>query len=77
MKEYLDAQVNTFRCLGHRALKYSIRIGYEPLAWGMVVNQWEQCWAVVKQPDLPNVGIILDSFNCLCVLGSLPGCCFD
>lgn len=65
MKDYLDTQVRAFRMLGDRAQKYGIRIGYEPLAWGTVVNRWEQVWTVVNQVDLPNVGIILDSFNCL------------
>jgi 4-hydroxyphenylpyruvate dioxygenase len=67
MKDYLDGQVHAFRTLGRRAQKYGIRIGYEPLSWGTIVNRWEQCWAVVKEVDMPNVGIILDSFNCLCV----------
>ena len=70
MKDYLDAQVNAFRLLGRRAMKYGVKIGYEPLAWGTVINRWEQCWTVVKEVDMPNVGIILDSFNCLCVLAS-------
>ncbi|KIM82864.1 hypothetical protein PILCRDRAFT_820157 [Piloderma croceum F 1598] len=65
MDDYLGAQVKAFRMLGQRAQNYGIRIGYEPLAWGTVINRWEQCWAVVKEVDMPNVGIILDSFNCL------------
>ena len=67
MEDYLDAQVMAFRMLGQRAQNYGIRIGYEPLAWGTVINRWEQCWAVVKEVDMLNVGIILDSFNCLYV----------
>jgi 4-hydroxyphenylpyruvate dioxygenase len=65
MKGYLDAQVKAFRMLGERAAKTGIRVGYEALAWGTFVNVWEQCWAVVKEVDMPNVGIIFDSFNCL------------
>jgi 4-hydroxyphenylpyruvate dioxygenase len=67
MKDYLDAQVMAFRMLGQRAQNYGIRIGYEPLTWGTVINRWEQCWVVVKEVDMLNVGIILDSFNCLYV----------
>jgi 4-hydroxyphenylpyruvate dioxygenase len=77
MVDYLDAQAHAFRMLGQRAQMYGIRIGYEPLAWGTVVNRWEQCWAVVKKANMPNVGIILDSFNCLCVLVSSSGGCSD
>jgi 4-hydroxyphenylpyruvate dioxygenase len=65
MRDYLDTQVRAFRMLGQRAQNYGIRIGYEPLAWGTVVNRWEQVWAVVNEVDMPNVGIILDSFNSL------------
>jgi sugar phosphate isomerase/epimerase len=72
MQDYLDAQLKAFRLLGLKAQKYGIRIGYEPLAWGTVVNRWEQCWAVVKEVDMPNVGIIFDSFNCLCVSVTSP-----
>lgn len=65
MEGYLDAQVRAFRMLGKRAEKYGIRVGYEPLAWGTVINRWEQVWKVVERVDMPNVGIILDSFNYL------------
>lgn len=66
--DYMNAQVTAFRLLGERAAKYNVRIGYEALAWGTVVSTWEPVWDVVKEVDLPNVGIILDSFNLLCVL---------
>lgn len=65
MRAYLNAQVRAFRILGERAQRHGIRIGYEPLAWGTVVNRWEQVWTVVKEVDMPNVGVILDSFNSL------------
>ncbi|KAK0199784.1 xylose isomerase-like protein [Desarmillaria ectypa] len=62
---YLDAQVDAFRRLGEIAATYDVRIGYEPLSWGTVVDNWEPVWDVVKRVNLPNVGIILDSFNTL------------
>ncbi|PFH51622.1 hypothetical protein AMATHDRAFT_58735 [Amanita thiersii Skay4041] len=65
MEAYLDMQVRAFRRLGERAAKYGVRVGYEPLAWGTVVENWQQVWKVVSTVDMPNVGIILDSFNSL------------
>lgn len=65
MTSYLDAQVHAFRLLGERACKYGARIGYEPLSWGTVVDRWEYVWDVVRRVDMPNVGVILDSFNTL------------
>ena len=65
MDAYLDMQIRAFRRLGERAAKYGVRVGYEPLAWGTVVDNWIPVWHVVSQVDMPNVGIILDSFNTL------------
>jgi 4-hydroxyphenylpyruvate dioxygenase len=41
----------------------TMRFAYESLAWGTYVNTWEQCWDIVKQVDMPNFGIVLDTFN--------------
>ncbi|KAF8201270.1 xylose isomerase-like protein [Mycena galopus ATCC 62051] len=65
LSAYLDAQVEAFRALGKRAARYGVRIGYEALAWGTVVDNWEQVWDVVRRVGRENVGIILDSFNFL------------
>ncbi|KAF9062150.1 xylose isomerase-like protein [Rhodocollybia butyracea] len=62
---YLDAQVDALRQLGARAEKYEVKIGYEPLSWGTVVDNWMQIWDVVKRVDRKNVGVLLDSFNTL------------
>ncbi|KAJ4474314.1 xylose isomerase-like protein [Lentinula aciculospora] len=65
MDMYYDAQVDAFRQLGALAEKYGVRIGYEPLSWGTVVNDWMQVWDVVKRVNRENVGVLLDSFNTL------------
>ncbi|THH18800.1 hypothetical protein EW146_g2246 [Bondarzewia mesenterica] len=65
VKHYLDMQVTAFRLLGERAQKYGLKVGYEALAWGTVVDRWDLAWSVVKEVDMPNVGLILDSFNSL------------
>ncbi len=63
--QYRDDQVVAFTELGTMAERYGVKIGYEPLAWGTVVNRWEQVWDVVEKVNMENVGVILDSFNCL------------
>lgn len=45
------------------ASKYGIKVGYEALAWGTHIDTWKQAWNVVQSVNLPNCGIILDSFN--------------
>lgn len=67
-KEYYRRDmVHSFRALGALAARYEVRIGYEALAWGTMVNRWEQTWDVVKEVNSWNVGVILDSFNQLYV----------
>lgn len=41
----------------------TMRFAYESLAWGTYVNRWEDCWDIVSRVDMPNFGIILDTFN--------------
>ncbi|KAJ7596197.1 xylose isomerase-like protein [Mycena floridula] len=65
MKDFMASQVDAFRALGKLAAKYKVRVGYESLAWGTLVNRWDHVWNIVKQVDLPNVGVIVDSFNTL------------
>jgi 4-hydroxyphenylpyruvate dioxygenase len=72
LEEYLRWQVRAFTALSLCAERYGVRVGYEPLAWGTVVDRWELVWRVVKQVDRPNVGVILDSFNQMWVHTLLP-----
>ncbi|RSH77275.1 uncharacterized protein EHS24_003584 [Apiotrichum porosum] len=62
---YRDDLVVAFAELGRIADKYGVNVGFEPLAWGTAVARWELVWEVVDLVNLDNVGIILDSFNCL------------
>lgn len=62
---YRDDLVVAFSELGKIAEKYGVRIGFEPLAWGTAIARWELVWEVVDLVNRANVGIILDSFNCL------------
>jgi hypothetical protein len=67
-EEYAEDQIVAFTELGNLAQRYGVKIGHEALAWGTAVNRWDQVWDIVERVDLPNVGIILDSFNQLYVV---------
>jgi 4-hydroxyphenylpyruvate dioxygenase len=51
--------------LAERAAKRGLRIGYEALAWGRVVNRYGQAWSIVNRANHPHLGLILDSFHTL------------
>ncbi len=51
--------------LGERAAKRQMRVGYEALAWGRHINDHRDAWALVRDVDHPNIGLILDSFHSL------------
>ncbi|MBK8630741.1 MAG: sugar phosphate isomerase/epimerase and 4-hydroxyphenylpyruvate domain-containing protein [Sphingomonadales bacterium] len=51
--------------LGERAAKRQMRIGYEALAWGRHIHDHRDAWALVRDVDHPNIGLILDSFHSL------------
>lgn len=38
-------------------------VGYEALAWGRHVADYNVAWDIVKRADHPNLGIVLDSFH--------------
>ncbi|WP_111497560.1 MULTISPECIES: bifunctional sugar phosphate isomerase/epimerase/4-hydroxyphenylpyruvate dioxygenase family protein [Marinobacter] len=49
--------------LGELAAKEGFHIGYEALAWGRHVADYDVAWDIVKRADHDNVGIILDTFH--------------
>jgi len=51
--------------LAERAARRNLRIGYEALAWGRVVNRYGQAWSLVRRAYHPHLGVILDSFHTL------------
>ncbi len=51
--------------LGERAAKRQMRIGYEALAWGRHIHDHRDAWALVRDVDHPQIGLILDSFHSL------------
>ena len=51
--------------LADAAAPYGIRIAYEALAWGRVVDDYRHAWRLVQLADRENLGICLDSFHIL------------
>src|ERR1700674_104906 len=51
--------------LAERAAKRNLLIGYEALAWGMVVKHYAHAWSIVDRANHPHLGLIVDSFHIL------------
>ncbi|WP_158107606.1 bifunctional sugar phosphate isomerase/epimerase/4-hydroxyphenylpyruvate dioxygenase family protein [Vibrio furnissii] len=49
--------------LAELAQKEHFMIGYEALAWGRFVHDYDQAWDIVKRADHNNLGILLDTFH--------------
>lgn len=61
----IDRSVEDFFELGELAKSFDVRVGYEALAWGKFVNDYRDAWEIVRRPNHPNVGTIVDSFHIL------------
>lgn len=61
----LDVIAADLRKLAMLALPLGIKVAYEALSWGRVVNDARTSWDVVCRADCPNLGIGIDSFHIL------------
>jgi sugar phosphate isomerase/epimerase len=61
----LDDLARDLRKLAMLAVPLGIRIAYEGLSWGRVVNQYTTAWDVVCRADCPNLGLGIDSYHIL------------
>ncbi len=57
------ALVRDLRKLAMLAIPLNIKIAYEALSWGRVVNEFPQAWELICQADMPNLGLGFDSFH--------------
>jgi sugar phosphate isomerase/epimerase len=55
--------VQDLRKLAMLAIPMNIRIAYEALSWGRVVNEFPQAWDLICEADMPNLGLGFDSFH--------------
>lgn len=58
-----DALVKDLRKLAMLAIPMNIKIAYEALSWGRVVNEFPQAWEIICQADMPNLGLGFDSYH--------------
>ncbi|MFC5521660.1 sugar phosphate isomerase/epimerase family protein [Polaromonas jejuensis] len=59
----IEALVKDLRKLAMLAIPMNIKIAYEALSWGRVVNEFPQAWDIVCRADMPNLGLGFDSFH--------------
>lgn len=57
------ALVKDLRKLAMLAIPMNIRIAYEALSWGRVINEFPQAWDLICQADMPNLGLGFDSYH--------------
>jgi sugar phosphate isomerase/epimerase len=57
------ALIKDLRKLAMLALPMNIKIAFEALSWGRVINEFPQAWDIVCEADMPNLGLGFDSFH--------------
>ncbi len=57
------ALVKDLRKLAMLAIPMNIKIAYEALSWGRVINEFPQAWDLICQADMPNLGLGFDSYH--------------
>ena len=45
------------------AKREDMELGYEALAWGRHIADYDDAWNLVKMVDHPNLGVVLDTFH--------------
>ena len=59
------AQVADLRKLAMLAVPLGIRVAFEALSWGRLVDDLADAWALVNAANVANLGLALDSFHIL------------
>jgi sugar phosphate isomerase/epimerase len=57
------ALVKDLRKLAMLAIPMNIKIAYEALSWGRVINEFPQAWDIICRADMPNLGLGFDSYH--------------
>ena len=58
-----DVLVKDLRKLAMLAIPLNIKVAFEALSWGRVVNEFPHAWNLIEQADMPNLGLGFDSFH--------------
>lgn len=67
----IDKIVEDIGTLGEVASERNMRVGFEALAWGKHVRDFQDAWSVIRRCNRQNVGLVLDSFQALARGGDL------
>lgn len=55
--------VSDLRELGEMLAKHKFRLAYENWCWSTHAPGWKEVWEIVRDVNLPNVGLCLDTFQ--------------
>ncbi|GLI76415.1 hypothetical protein PoHVEF18_004688 [Penicillium ochrochloron] len=55
--------VSDLRELGEMLAKHKFRLAYENWCWSTHAPGWKEVWEIVREVNLPNVGLCLDTFQ--------------
>ncbi|WP_425654205.1 bifunctional sugar phosphate isomerase/epimerase/4-hydroxyphenylpyruvate dioxygenase family protein [Vibrio campbellii] len=59
----LDRCAEDLYALAELAKREDMGLGYEALAWGRHIADYDDAWNLVKMVDHPNLGVVLDTFH--------------
>ncbi|PPI87732.1 xylose isomerase [Candidatus Pantoea edessiphila] len=59
----IDKIDDDLRWIASEAIRYKIKIMYEPMAWCTVDNTLPLAWERIKRLDQPNIGLVVDLFH--------------
>ncbi|WDG09819.1 TIM barrel protein [Vibrio campbellii] len=59
----LDHCAEDLYALAELAKREDMELGYEALAWGRHIADYDDAWNLVKMVDHPNLGVVLDTFH--------------
>ena len=74
-----EVMADQLRQLGALAVKYNVRVAYEALAWGTIIDDYREAARLVEMVDHPAIGNCIDSFHILSkgfdseAIASIPG----
>ena len=59
----LDALARDLAKLATLAVPMGLRVAYEALSWGRLVNEYPAAWEIVRRAGCANLGLALDTFH--------------
>ncbi|PPI86361.1 sugar phosphate isomerase/epimerase family protein [Candidatus Pantoea edessiphila] len=59
----VDKIDDDLRWMASEAIRYKMKIMYEPMAWCSVDNTLPLAWERIKRLDQPNIGLVVDLFH--------------